>query len=167
MQQSTQLPLRLHLCDDAIFDNFFVGHNQQLLHHLQLLASDARIESFIYCYGDYGVGRSHLLQACCHALNLKGRHTFYLPLCYHAQLSPDILTGLENLDLVCVDDIDVVMRQSAWEEALFHFFNRMRDAQTTLLASAGCSPKQLQSQLPDLQTRLNQQHHHLKYQFLS
>ncbi len=155
MQQSPQLPLSLHLRDDAIFDNFYVGRNQQLLHHLQLLVSDARIEPFIYCYGDEGVGRSHLLQACCHVLNLKGQSTFYLPLSYYAELSPDILCNLENVSLVCIDDIDVVMGKKDWEEALFYFYNRARDAQISLLVSASCPPKQLKSILPDLQTRLS------------
>ena len=154
MQQTKQLPLSLHLRDDAIFENFYVGDNQQLMHHLQLLVSDQRIENFIYCYGEFGVGRSHLLQACCHALNLKGLKTFYLPMQYHAELSTEILTGLENFDLVCVDDIDVVMGKKKWEEALFHFYNRLRDLQTPLLVSSACTPKLLKCKLRDLHTRL-------------
>ena len=155
MQQTIQLPLSLHLRDDAIFDNFYVGQNQQLMHHLQLLVSDTPIEWFIYCYGEQGGGRSHLLQACCHALNLKGQQTFYLPLSYHAELSPDILCNLENIDLVCIDDIEQVMGSREWEEALFYFYNRARDSETRLLVSSNCSPKQLKSILPDLQTRLS------------
>jgi len=153
--QAKQLPLNLHLRDDAIFDNFYVGQNQSLLYQLQRFVSDECSESFIYCYGDSGVGRSHLLQACCHALNRKGQHTFYLPLCYHANLSPDIVTGLENFSLICIDDIDAVMGQRDWEEALFHFYNRALDAKTRLLISSVCPAKQLNSVLPDLQTRLS------------
>lgn len=154
MKPSIQLPLSLHLHDDAIFDNFFVGGNQAVLHHLQHFVSGITDETFIYCYGDSGVGRTHLLQACCHALNEQGAPAFYLPLSYSADLSIDILLGLEDLALVCIDDIDVVMGNRVWEEALFHFYNRAQEAKTKLLISSFCPPRQLNCLLPDLQTRL-------------
>ena len=154
MLQSTQLPLNLHLRDDAIFESYVQGSNEQVLHHLQTLVSGNPIESYIYCYGDRAVGQSHLLQACCHALSLSGEPTFYLPLEYHNEISPDILTGLEAYALVCIDDIHQVTGIHAWEEALFHFFNRIRDAHGSLLVSANVAPRQLNCGLPDLKTRL-------------
>lgn len=154
MSAETQLPLSLHLRDDAIFDNFVVGDNAQLIHHLKLLSAGNRLERYIYCYGPAGVGRSHLLQACCHAQSTQQKPVFYLPLCHVDELSPDILDGLEHFSLVCIDDVNAVMGKPSWEEALFHFFNRARDNHVGLLISANMSPKQLACRLPDLQTRL-------------
>lgn len=149
-----QLPLKLHLRDDSIFDNYVVGENQQLLFHLKQLSRHP-LNHFVYCYGESGSGRSHLLQACCHEVNLQKRSAFYLPLQHHQQFKTAILEDLEQFDLVCIDDIDAVIKNRSWEEALFHCYNRLRDKQTPLIISALIPPQQLSCYLPDLQTRLS------------
>lgn len=155
MSNSTQLPLNLHLRDDAIFENYIVGRNKQLIHHLQQFVRPDRVTNYIYCYGGLGVGRSHLLQACCHVLSTYKKTPFYLPLSHAAELTPEVLDGLERCALVCIDDIDAVMGDPTWEEALFHLYNRIRDSHVALLISANRPPKQLSCKLPDLQTRLS------------
>ena len=64
------------------------------------------------------------------------------------------LQGLEKLDLVCVDDLHVIAGDLRWEEALFHCFNRIRDAQGRLLISSSKRLSELQIALPDLASRL-------------
>ena len=151
---STQLPLNLNLQDDAIFDNFEVGENALCLHALKNMVTQGN-EQFIYCYGASGVGRSHLLQACCHLASQNNRSVFYLPLSAYTDFSPAILESLENVSLVCVDDIDKIMGNHAWEEALFHFYNRARDRDAVLLVSAVLPPQQLPCILNDLRSRLS------------
>lgn len=150
-----QLPLRLRLQDDALFQNFFVGPNQQLLQILMQFATHQFAETFIYCYGNRGAGCSHLLQACCHAANQLGHSIFYFSLRDHENYTPQVLDELENVSLICIDDVDVVMRNVIWEESLFHCYNRVREKNRRLLLSAHCPPKQLLCKLPDLQTRLS------------
>ncbi|BBI74030.2 hypothetical protein HAALTHF_34830n [Vreelandella aquamarina] len=41
-----------------------------------------------------------------------------------------------------------------WEEALFHAFNRLRDAGKALLIAANKPPRHLEVALPDLASRL-------------
>lgn len=149
---SYQLPLNVKLRDDAIFDNFYVGDQAQLVNTLKNFVNDRdnKSEQFIYCYGHHGVGKTHLLQACCHA----SQAIFYLPLRNYAAFSPTIFDNLENQSIVCVDDIDAVLGDRAWEEALFHFYNRARDQQVSLLVSAQKPPQQLSCALPDLHSRL-------------
>ncbi|MCX7121581.1 MAG: DnaA regulatory inactivator Hda [Gammaproteobacteria bacterium] len=148
-----QLPLKLNLRDDAIFDNFFVGDNLQLLTILKKFIV-RQSEQFIYCYGESGVGRTHLLQACCHAMSENGQTVFYLPLSSYADFSPEVFDALENQDCVCIDDVDAIAGNRAWEEALFYFYNRARENQVSLLVSAKSLPQQLNFLLPDLQSRL-------------
>lgn len=148
MLQTLQIPLRLPLRDDALFDNFFPGKNAQLIDQLINIR-----EPFIYCYGESGSGRTHLLQATCHYFQNK-KNIFYLPLAEHADYSPAILDALESQHIVCLDDVDSIMGNRLWEEALFHFYNRARDHHTTLLFSATQTPQQLKISLPDLQSRL-------------
>lgn len=149
-----QLPLSLKLQDEAIFDNYFVGSNTLLVDALKLIPSHS-IESFIYCYGEPGVGRTHLLQACCHAVGEKNGGGFYLPLENIKELSPEILEALEDQPIVCIDDIDKAIGDRTWEEALFHFYNRLRDNGTSLVVSAQQAPQLLNCLLPDLKSRLS------------
>ena len=46
------------------------------------------------------------------------------------------LEGLQQLDLVCVDDFDRVAGNATWERALFRCFNEVRAAQGRLLVSS-------------------------------
>jgi DnaA family protein len=113
-------------------------------------------EPFIYIWGAEGVGASHLLQAACHAASANGLHSQYLPLEELAGFAAnELLDGLEQLDLLCLDGVHHVMGQSGWDHALFHLYNRLRDKpQCRLLVSADCAPRDLGSRLPDLISRM-------------
>jgi len=145
-----QLTLRVGLRDSATFANFFVGDNAAALHLLQ--QGD---EPFVYLWGGPGCGRSHLLQAACHAEGGRGGSPAYLPLAALAHAGTEVLDGLEQMSLVCLDDVQAVAGQAVWEEGLFHFYNRVRDAGGRLLAAADAGPAALGVQLADLRSRLS------------
>jgi DnaA family protein len=150
-----QLTLGISLRDDATFDNFFPGRNDALIPYLQLFASRAP-ERMLYLWGESGSGLSHLLQACCHQHSSLGNSCLYLPLAQAKELTPEVLNGLEDLTLLVIDDIDAIAGQHAWEEALFHLYNRILVQQTTsVIFAAHRAPKQLPVVLPDLQSRLS------------
>lgn len=151
---SLQLALGIGLRDDATFANYFKGSNSQLIECLQDCVAGTG-ESFIYIWGAVGVGRSHLLQACCHIASQRQHSMAYLPLSENQQLTPAVFDRLEQLSLVCLDDIDAVFGNDAWEEGLFHLYNRIRANQTHLIVVANQPPSQLPCQLPDLQSRLS------------
>lgn len=148
-----QLSLCVGLHDEATFANFYPGENIELLNELrQFIAGSS--ERFIYICGGHGSGRSHLLQAVCHERHQMDQTAMYLPLSQN-EFSPSILDGMEHLSLVCLDDLDHVLGKPEWDEALFHFYNRVRDNQTFLLVSAALLPTHIKSCLPDLRSRLS------------
>lgn len=149
-----QLTLGISLRDDATFANFFVANNKQVTIALQT-AAKGRGEQFIYLWGKQGVGRSHLLQACCHAAGERGLSVVYLPLAELSDLKPDVLEGLESLAIVCIDDIHQIANRPSWEEAFFHFYNRMRAANKRLIVAGTVPPNDLGMALADLVSRLN------------
>jgi len=151
--QASQLSLSIGLRDDATFANFYPGDNGYLLDALRALIGGAG-EAFQYVYGPHDSGKSHLLQALCHQADAAGLRSVYLPLDELALLSPDLLEGLEALDLVCIDDLNLVAGRAKWEIALFHCFNRLRDAGKILVISADAPPAKLGVKLPDLSSRL-------------
>jgi DnaA family protein len=158
MAQPRQLPLNVRLNDEATFDNFWVGQqtaNLQVTSALHTLSSARPEEHFIYLWGRSGVGLSHLLQAACHHAEAVGLRCQYLPLQELVALDPrGVLEDLEQLDLLCLDDLQAVVGRSDWDTALFHLYNRMREAGKCLLVAARCAPRELATSLADLQSRL-------------
>lgn len=62
---------------------------------------------------------------------------------------------MEQLSLVCFDNIECIAGDAAWEMALFDLFNRIQETNhTRLLISADAPPRQLNLNLPDLASRL-------------
>jgi DnaA family protein len=147
-----QLPLSITLRDDATFANFQqLDGNALALQALQQLAVTGAY-GLTYLAGAPASGRSHLLQAVCH----QHSESIYLPLAELADYEPaQVLAALEYQPLVCLDDIDTVAGQSAWEEALFHLINRKSLVGGVLLVSARQRPGNVFA-LPDLVSRLQQ-----------
>jgi DnaA family protein len=148
-----QLPLGLALRDGARFDSFFPGPNREALDSVQLAAS-GQGESLVFLTGPAGTGKSHLLQAACHHAADSQRAATYLPLRQLIDLAPGVLEGLEQLDLVCLDDVHLLAGDTAWEHALFDLFNRLREAGGTLLVAGEQRPDLTGFALPDLASRL-------------
>ncbi|SEI54136.1 regulatory inactivation of DnaA Hda protein [Azotobacter beijerinckii] len=151
-----QLPLGVRLRDDATFANYYPGANAGALGYVERLCEpDAGwTESLIYLWGGEGVGRSHLLQAACIRFEQRRELAIYLPLAELADYGPALLDNLEQSELVCLDDLEAIAGRADWEEALFHLFNRLRDAGRRLLLSAAMPPRELPVKLPDLKSRL-------------
>lgn len=149
-----QLPLNLGLRDDATFDNFYAAPHLQVYQALQNM-SFLKGEPFIYVWGLADTGKTHLLQALCHAAASRRSAAIYLPLSKHQNLSIQALEEMEKLDLICIDDIEAIAGLAAWEEALFHLFNACRRKGTYLLISARVAPLGLALTLNDLKSRLS------------
>jgi len=134
-------------------DEFQAGDNAELISQLAQLPQAEGFQ-LIYLWGAAATGKSHLLQGVCATFNAVGQRSVYIPLAL-AELNPELLSGLESLDLVCLDDIDQRWGDSEWEDALFHLFNRLRERQACLLVSAQTPPRHSDILLPDLKSRLS------------
>jgi DnaA-homolog protein len=148
-----QLLLAINLKQDATFDNFYVGEHASLIETLTSCVLTASPQ-YVYCYGVRGVGCSHLLQACCHYADEQGLRAQYLPLSEFQAIDPSVLDALESMDLICVDDIHLIAKEPAWEEALFHLYNRVQAQGARLLIAANNLPKFIGFELADLTSRL-------------
>lgn len=149
-----QLTLDLNLPAQATFENFIKGANNEVVDFLNHTFVERR-ESYIYIWGTAGSGKTHLLHACCHKIIAQAERAFYLDLSTYAQLEPEILNGLENYDLICLDNIQAIKDSHKWQEKLFYFYNRCRDKSTRLLISADQAANSLSIELADLKSRLS------------
>lgn len=156
---SAQLPLNVRLRDSSSFDNFWSARNREAVASLKA-ATDALgdgggpREAVIYLWGEPGTGRTHLLEAACHAAHARGQSAAYVPLAEARTLAPALLEDREMTALVCLDDLDVIAGDAAWERAVFALTERLRAAHGTLVVGARRGPAQLGLSLPDLASRL-------------
>lgn len=154
-QSAVQLTLGLSLRkDEATFANFFSGSNSEIVTALKQTASGEG-EKIIYLCGGRNQGCSHLLQACCHHAHRYGLRSVYLPLANLQHFSPEMLIGLENMDLVCLDDMQSIAELVYWEEAVFHLFNRLCEQGNRIVIAGSELPKALNLKLNDLTSRLS------------
>ena len=147
-----QLTLNVQLRDDSTLENFLTDPSGDTVVRAVQTQMAADGEPIIYLFGPGGAGKSHLLQAACH---LAGNGALYLPLAELTSYSPqEVLQGIEDMSLVCLDDLDAVLGNEDWELALFDFYNRARQTGCRLLLSADAAPRALAVDLPDLRSRL-------------
>ncbi|HVL00231.1 MAG TPA: DnaA regulatory inactivator Hda [Dongiaceae bacterium] len=149
--QHPQLTLPLTGVPDFDFEAFDPVGNEQLLHRLQQAALGE--SAWLFLCGAAGAGKSHLLQAVCLAAQQSGRHCLFLSGRELQALHADVLQELVEVDLLCIDDVDRLLGQPAWEEQLFHLYNRLREQGGNLLVATAAPPRQLTIGLEDLRSR--------------
>lgn len=148
-----QILLPITLDQRATFDTYIVGDNVDLIRTLQALNSPMG-EKQLLIHADQRLGKTHLLQASCHLAAAHHLSAVYLPMREVLIYGMEVLHGLESLALVCLDDIDLIGGNDEWEEAIFHFINRIRLSSTRLLLSSQFAVDDLSIKLPDLHSRL-------------
>lgn len=148
-----QLPLKFEVRDVFTFDTLVAGGNEVSVGIVQQCALGEG-EKQVYIWSPQGGGKSHLLQAACNLAAKKQRTVCYLPAGQIIDQPIQILDEIEQLDVVCLDDVEQLAQSRTWEVALFDLINRMRETGNSLLMAAAASPEALQVPLPDLRSRL-------------
>lgn len=149
-----QIPLHFAVDPLQTFEAYCAGINREVVESVRR-AARADGEPLLYLWGESGLGKTHLLHAACREAFRQGRSAACLPLTVVGAYSPGILDGMEFQDLVCLDDVDRIAGNTAWERRVFSLFNAAREAGHTLIITAPIPPAQLPIHLPDLKTRLS------------
>jgi len=149
-----QLPLRFEPKNSYTFETHVEGGNTLAVDVIKQCALGEG-EQQIYLWSEPGGGKSHLLQAACNLAAKKKRTACYFPIQQIIEHSAEVLDELEQLDLVCLDDIEQVAQKADWERAVFNLINRVRAADACLIFAAAALPEAININLPDLQSRLS------------
>ena len=147
----SQLALPLQLADHAVFASFHDPGNETLVATLRRLA-EGEPGPGCWMWGPAASGKTHLLQAVC---DLAGDRSIYLPLAMLGSVGPGILEGMADRALICIDDIDRIAADEAWEVALFHLCNELLEQGGQLVVAASATPREAGIVLPDLASRLS------------
>jgi DnaA family protein len=152
-----QLPLALSQREDRSLDNFVIDQStEQGRNNQEIVETLARADiPFIYIWGERGCGKSHLLQALSRDATAKAHSAIYLPLQSVVEIGASVFSGLDEMALVVIDDLEMVAGQREWEEALFGLYNQIRDAGSRIVVAAKSPPDELSLKLPDLNSRFH------------
>ena len=148
-----QLPLSLRYPPDQRFETWL--GTPALSAQVRTLAAGEMREA-LFLQGGSGSGKTHLLLAACAAAEAAGRRANYLSLARVRGHARAALQGIEQAELVALDDLDAIAGQRDDEVALFDLHNRVRDAGVGLVYAACDVPGALPLVLPDLRSRLMQ-----------
>lgn len=159
MKYPSQLSLSVQLPDDETFQSFQSQNNYaaviQLQQFIDLVLKQEAHPTALYLFGIEGVGKSHLLHASCAYAEELGLSSLSLSFSELAQLSTEMFDGLEQIDVICLDDIHLIAGNDEFERAVFDLFNRVTEQGKCLIISGDQNVSNLNIKLPDLLSRLS------------
>ena len=152
MSNPRQLALQIQINERASLNNFFVSKNNnktiQVLKNI-LFSSDSGAQIFIDDLGSNG--KSYLLQAICNDFSNSNNSSIYIPMQEAINLDPSLLDGVSELNLICIDDVDLINKRKEWEIALFNLINECYEKECFLLLSGSINKLEA---IPDLVSRI-------------
>ena len=148
-----QQALNLQLAQANTFETYYPGSDPTLISVLKNVASGVLDEPQIFLWGVANTGKTHVLQAMCRVASDAHKRAMYIPMKDLLFQNPESISELQDLDLVCIDDVQVIAKNSLWEKALFNFINHHRANKTTIVISSLYAPTEKLFELPDLNSR--------------
>lgn len=149
-----QYPLHFEFRANQTFDDFFAGANEPIINDLKQCVLGFG-EQQIFLWAKAGQGKSHLLQACCHYAQAHEFNSFYFDLARYSLHKPAIFLGLDDFEVVCVDNVDAITGQKKWEEALCAFMQRHYERGHRLIIAATHLPNYMTLSTPNMKTSLS------------
>ena len=149
-----QLPLALRYPPEQRLDTY-VSPPDGAIAQLHALATVPQSD-WLFLHGPAGVGKRHLALAVCADADANGRRAIYLSLQTALARAAEALAGLEENEVVALDDLDAIAGNRDDEVALFDFHNRARTSGVGVLYASRATPDAMPLALPDLRSRLSQ-----------
>ncbi len=153
MTGQTVIPISVG--DEYTLDQFLGAKNAPMISELISLVSAQRSTNVMYIWGDNGVGKSHLLNACCEKAKAFGRPGLYLNLQqFSAQQSLVDLQSVQPNMFVCIDNLDCVVKLRQLQQSVFTVYEAIVDRRGSLLVSGLLPIREQKIELEDLKSRL-------------
>ena len=135
--------------DDFYFDPKNFGLKKNLLEE----------DDDIFLYGLKKSGKSFLLQSVCNFYASKNKSSLYIPIAEVMKYGISFMDSLDNLDVICIDDIDLINSNKEWEIAIFNLINDCLISKCRLIFSSPLNPSSIKFDLKDLISRIKKMDH--------
>lgn len=166
------------------FDTFVIGESNRFAHAASFAVAEEPAKSYnpLFIYGSSGLGKTHLLHAIGHytiALHPR-RKVRYVS---SEEFTNEFINAIQNnknsefqaayrdIDLLLIDDIQFLQGKEQTQEAFFHTFNTLHNANKQVVITSDKPPQQLEGfeermltrfswglmtdiQAPELETRI-------------
>jgi len=142
-------------------DTFIVGSSNELAYNAARVVVNEQQSPFnpLFVHGGYGVGKTHLLQGICNAVNEKRPHTNWLYLSAEDFANQYILAlktkkleafrqRMRQTDFLVIDDIHFLASKPSMQEEFLHTFNTISLAGKQVILASDAHPKMI-SQLSE------------------
>jgi chromosomal replication initiator protein len=146
------------------FDSFVVGSCNQFAHAASHAVAEAPGKTYnpLYLYGGVGLGKTHLMHACGHAIKQRNPH---LKVSYLSseRFMNELINSIRydktqgfrekyrSVDVLLIDDIQFMAGKERTQEEFFHTFNTLYEQQKQIVISSDCPPREI----PTLEERLH------------
>lgn len=148
MNKVEQLTFPWSKPNNSCFDDFYFEKVNLLV--LENLKGD----DDLLIYGSSQVGKSSLLQSLCNYCSEANKSSLYIPLKELNNHGAGILDDLENLNLVCIDDLEFIAGDREWERAIFNLINNCLLSECKIVFCSNINPSLLIFKLDDLLSRI-------------
>jgi chromosomal replication initiator protein len=150
------------------FDTFVVGPNNSLAYAAAQAVADkpGTIYNPLFIYGDSGLGKTHLLHAIGNEIKLQHKKASVLYQTADRFVNEFInairfdkvhqfQSKYKTVDVLLIDDIQFISNKEQTQEAFFHIFNTLYDAQKQIVFSSDAFPHDISGIAERLKYRLS------------
>ena len=113
----------------------------------------------VFLYGAEDSGKSFLLQSTCNYYASDNKSSVYIPISEAIKHGTGFIDSLEGLDLICLDDIDLIVSNQEWEVGIFNLINNCLTSDCRLIFSSSINPSSIKFDLDDLISRIRKVDH--------